>query len=1475
MKNSATICLIVALALGVSSLVCADTHFADPTGTDTPPYTTPQTAAHNIQDAIDAASPGDRVCVAAGTYHEYLLINKDNLHICGAGVDQSIINLSGLTPYWHYGTCSSSYASRAGVYITGYGSPDEIVQDVNFIGFTVKNAGLYPPMTATGIHTGADDSAVLVDDTASWNPNQLVGQWVHNLGDRDSDYDPARSYGQITANTETTVTVTLSGGVENDWDDGDKYVITTYKHFYDQYDDGHDDVRGVSVANGKNILIKNCKVVNSGYGGITVGKARCTVLQQSEGITIDSCVSSDHPVVGISVGDYTGPVTITNNTCSNNKRPHLADPTREYSGYGIQLNGTSGSKTISGLISNNVCANNGFEGIVLAKYIDGIIVRNNTVTGHKFDQDGAGIFFYYWGHPERCKNIIIQNNTVTDNIRGIVAYYASDSAIKNNTITTDSGAFPAGQGAIKIDSSNNIEVRGNNISCDGTGISVVSWEGVSDSYDNTFVRNTISNAKFAGIFLSGDVHDNTFTGNIVAHTAILTRWQGQPNEETQGDGIFIDDDAGIDNVFHYNSIYGNADDGMENQVTTTTVNAEYNWWGDSSGPSGLGPGSGDSVSANVDYDPWSVALDVDDVTGTVNTGDPCPSPRDSAVYKTIQKAIDCALAGDIIRVTPGTYSESVTINKNHLTIVGDLNLHTAITGGLKLDTNLAGLTFENFSVSGNAVAGQNSIVRMYGAIRDLTIDSCVFDGESVPGRHGFTGGQLESDVAVRNSEFKNILGWAVLDSKSGSAGDGSHMGTVTFANNKIHDCEGSVVFRGLSTDWTDCVFVYGNTVTDIGDVATSSHWAGFEVNRAKYVEIYDNKISNVVENSWGEGQALQLWKLGAAEIYENTIENNYQGIAILNWPDSWDVSGVSIHHNMFLNNDQYGLSVDNGLTNGPVNAEYNWWGDVTGPYDAVGTIEVPPCCPQSPCGVCVPAADMVNADGLGDVVSENADYCPWMVLPTVMTEPATDIEMAAARLNGVIIDDGGDTCQYRFRYKKLYKAKAGAYSYTPWTGTVTTGDSFSEKITGLTPGCTYIFNAQARNLAGNGDWGNEETFTTSRIPFSGSGSGTEEDPYIITDVNELQEMNNGKCGWYVLGNDIDASVTLDWNNGAGFVPIGDSIDEFSGHLDGNDHTITNLYINRPSADYVGLFGYTYRSEIENVGLVGANITGGTWDVGGLVGHNHVATIANSYSTGSVHAVGMTTYYTGGLVGANAHGTILNCYSSADVSGGGLNFDHRYIGGLVGGNKDWDAKISRCYSTGNVGGGSEVGGLAGKNAASAEIEDSYSTATVNGTNYVGGLVGNNGASIENCYSAGVVTGTTDVGGLVGGNDGTCNNSFWDTEASGQTTSACGTGKTTVEMQTASTFTSVGWDFVEIWDICEAMNYPKLLWQIPIADFLCPDGVNMIDFAFFAAHWGQQNCDESNDYCDGTDFDMSGVVDANDLKIFADYWLAGIR
>ncbi len=322
------------------------------------------------------------------------------------------------------------------------------------------------------------------------------------------------------------------------------------------------------------------------------------------------------------------------------------------------------------------------------------------------------------------------------------------------------------------------------------------------------------------------------------------------------------------------------------------------------------------------------------------------------------------------------------------------------------------------------------------------------------------------------------------------------------------------------------------------------------------------------------------------------------------------------------------------------------------------------------------------------------------------------------------------------------------------------------------------------------------------------GDGTAGDPYQISDVDELQNMQLDVNANYVIVNDIDASETSTWNGGAGFEPIG-YWPYFEGLLDGNGYKITGLYINRPSTNRVGLFsnlgGWTLNSVIMNIALENIDITG-MYGVGGLVGWNW-GSISNSYATGSINGKGDV----GGLIAYNNGGPLSNCYSTGSVS---ATWSEGAAGGLVGQNF---GPISNSYSSSSVNGGFYVGGLVGRNSR-AIISNSYTSGIVTGVKYTGGLVGDNGFStISNSYATGFVTGGTYTGGLVGRNyASTISNSYWDTETSGQSSSAGGTGKTTVQMKQQATF--VGWEFTNIWDINEGVTYPYLWWENepPVAD-----------------------------------------------------------
>ena len=323
------------------------------------------------------------------------------------------------------------------------------------------------------------------------------------------------------------------------------------------------------------------------------------------------------------------------------------------------------------------------------------------------------------------------------------------------------------------------------------------------------------------------------------------------------------------------------------------------------------------------------------------------------------------------------------------------------------------------------------------------------------------------------------------------------------------------------------------------------------------------------------------------------------------------------------------------------------------------------------------------------------------------------------------------------------------------------------------------------------------------------GDGTETDPYVITDVRELQAVNGDTSAEYKLGGDIDATITSSWNNGAGFEPLELN---FSTTFDGQGYTITGLFIDRPESE-VALFGVLSGSTIKNVTLQNVDITGtGEQMVGGAVGRATSdswisnVTIDGGSVTASGHRVGMlagrinndttvsqcTAHGTvrgdrrvGGLIGqASNDGEISECEAQVDVSQNEDPDDSGQFGGLVGDTQSL-ARISDSIATGDVSGDNEVGGLVGQQFGTIEdseahgrveatdgiaggltgsnwektIDQSYSTGIVTSNNgSAGGLVGRNGGAVSRCYASGEVDGHQSVGGLAARNTGTVRDSY---------------------------------------------------------------------------------------------------------------------
>jgi len=332
--------------------------------------------------------------------------------------------------------------------------------------------------------------------------------------------------------------------------------------------------------------------------------------------------------------------------------------------------------------------------------------------------------------------------------------------------------------------------------------------------------------------------------------------------------------------------------------------------------------------------------------------------------------------------------------------------------------------------------------------------------------------------------------------------------------------------------------------------------------------------------------------------------------------------------------------------------------------------------------------------------------------------------------------------------------------------------------------------------------------STTFAQFSGSGSGTENDPYLILNPIHLNQMRNflNQSGVYFkLMADIDLTEFIEEEySSQGWMPIGNNTAPFSGKLDGNGKTISGLLINRSDMNDVGLFGFTNQCYISDLTLK-ASIKGNNY-VGGFIGRAGCPSSGNQNSVfttidrctligevmGNEHVggfIGMVTgnfeytavvnnkRYTvnksntidlldnnaivsikacdkiGGIIGGlgqDNNAKIIGCtLEKSDISG------QNHVGGVIGyGNCD----IDKCSYIGNIIGSSYVGGLCGNASESgvgsgsyANITNSYVLAQIKAIGEcVGGLVGKSQhtSSITNSYYGGNISGKDKVGGLVG-------------------------------------------------------------------------------------------------------------------------------
>ncbi len=665
---------------------------------------------------------------------------------------------------------------------------------------------------------------------------------------------------------------------------------------------------------------------------------------------------------------------------------------------GFEIDGTGGDVHIGiyGLNSNNcIIKNNVIHDI------------KNAIEAPVGDVAGVGIMLFGWG--QGIDNGLIQGNTVYNTGRmGIWAggmnsstydfLISSNNVIKNNIVHNAwQGPTNDGGGAIQI----------------------------NGAKDSSYINNTVyaTDSNWFGIYSCGSSTGNTITGNDVYNNKYgIVCW----NNVT-----FVEFGASTPAapVAYCNKIHGNTTLGFRNVDTDPAymVNAEKNWWGNASGPGGAGGGSGDKVSANVDFFPWLLSEDCDNTTlvapDYVVDDDWTGLPDWSMVtvegtnyfiglnaFDTIQEAVNAAVDGNSIRVLAGQYA-GAAVNED-LLIVGDSAGGSVITSGphygggapglqtaFKLDSGASGAEIRNFTID------CNSATNFYFAIFSRAADNVVVDSLTinypVQGITNYGGSNWQiTNNAINYTGAASGGGIAILlgaypptyTTLQGNLVKGNTI--IASGTAPDFSCPGILMSLDLrygryaqltGNEDISCNQIVNNIITGTdaaSEVGIEIGVIGLEDDPNKIAAtidiIQDNLVrDNVIKNTdWG----VYFYTVSDLMVLGNKIIDCNDGIHI---EDSHKCS--LINFNSIYGSKSFGV---NNTGNVVVDASYNWWGHISGPNDPVGTKETDG-------KTCYDVSTVKNADGLGDGVTDKVIYCAWLTVPPIASNsscPAGDLD---------------------------------------------------------------------------------------------------------------------------------------------------------------------------------------------------------------------------------------------------------------------------------------------------------------------------------------------------------------------------------------------------------------------------------------------------------------------------------------------------
>jgi len=661
--------------------------------------------------------------------------------------------------------------------------------------------------------------------------------------------------------------------------------------------------------------------------------------------------------------------------------------------YGIVVLPQSGDNTIYSsdiTIQNNILTDNN-RGMKLLDNENSLVKQNRIVNCNSIPtgNGGSGIVLSYVK-----PSTTITENLLTENVAGDTYYgpilvmsgrqYTQPTITKNLITNNFRGATGPSWGILVCDAS--AIIRDNIITENTVGGIWTMW-GTAETPPILIENNEITGNALSGIEITIGTFEVSMAGNTIS---------------TNG-GAGVNVQAGITTVvtLHGNSIFGNGDGVLS---PTVAIDAEYNWWGDATGPGGVGAGAGDTINENVDYSPWCTDSGYTETSHIqVDVGD--------YVFNTIQSAIDAASSGDTINVAAGTYSptSTIVIDKDGLILQGPQAGEdprpsygsTRIAGSpseaiIDGSTGTLGMIIEvdadDVVINGLEVkSGTEDMIKQENPHSGTTVKYCIIhDGLGDEGVQlkKCTGGVLEynyvfeiahagdglniadtsSHGAIRYNEVTGIHG----ENAAIYIYDAKHMEIIS---NLVRDSGigGNDGIKVGSKDGTDAalrdVLVKDNIIHDITQDGISVYMSGVTVEGN---EIYECGSEN--------GAIYLAWAISDITIQNNSVHDNVlqtgkntdaAGILI---GTAVDASTVTINFNNIYNNNPYGVT---NHASGIVDAENNYWGNASGPQP-----------------------DGAVYTSYGDAVSTNVDYDPWLLKKVAADEEPTTYHNTLALKDG-------------------------------------------------------------------------------------------------------------------------------------------------------------------------------------------------------------------------------------------------------------------------------------------------------------------------------------------------------------------------------------------------------------------------------------------------------------------------------------------